>query len=50
MSKRNLDAKRRAEINTEIVLKNVSSTGAVGVEILLAVGQSARRQGKCIKL
>ena len=37
-----------AEINAIMMLKFVSSTSAVGIKILLAVGDSARRQGKCI--
>ena len=32
-----------------MMLKSVSSKSVVGVEILLAVGDSARRQSKCIE-
>ena len=45
----NLDDNRLTEINAKMMLKLVSSTGAVGVKILLDVGDSARRQGKYIK-
>ena len=38
-----------AEINIKMMLKFVSNTRAVGVKTLLAVGDCARRQGKCIK-
>ena len=40
---------RLAEINAEMMLKFVGSTSAVVVEVLLAVCDSGRRQGKCIK-
>ena len=49
MSESNLDVNRLVEINAKMMLKFVSSMSAVGVEILLVVGTSARRQGKCIK-
>ena len=38
MSKSNLDVNRLAEINAKMMLKFVSSSSAVGVKILLAVG------------
>ena len=49
MSESDLDVNRLAEIKTEMMFKYDSSMSAVGVKILLAVGDSARRQGKCIK-
>ena len=45
----NLDVNKLAEFNAKMMLEFVGSTSSVGVEILLAVGDSARRQGKCIK-
>ena len=46
-----LNVCRLAEINAKMMLKFVSNTSAVGVKILLAVGDCARRKGrpKCIK-
>ena len=43
-----LDVNRLAEINAKMMIKFVSSTSAVSVEILLAVSDKARRHSKCI--
>ena len=45
----NLDVNRLTEINTKMMLKFVSGTSVVGAKNLLAVGDSARRLGKCIE-
>ena len=45
----NLDVNRLAEIDAKMTLKFVSSTRAFSVKTLLAVGESARCQGKCIE-
>ena len=47
--RKQLDADRAVEINAKMMLDFVSSTGGIGVKILLAFSSSARCQGKRIK-
>ena len=47
--RKQFDVNRLAEINAKMVLKFVSSTSAVDVQILLAIGECARRRSKCIE-
>ena len=44
-----MKVRKQFKINAKMMLKFVSSTSVVGVKILLTVGDSARRQGNCIK-
>ena len=48
--RKQLDADRAVEINAKMMLDFVSSTGGIGVKILLTFGNSARCQGKCVDL
>ena len=49
MSKSNLDVNKLAEINVKTMVKICYAARAVGVKIVLVVGDSARCQNKCIE-